>query len=115
MPYADIDQLRRVQITQRGAEACMDRDFANLERQQDSFDAAKERAESQVTFNEILKRLRQLPAARKNELMREFEADRRHFLWMLDGYLGDAFETQCTRRARRELSTPRHIDLQDEA
>jgi len=89
--------------------------LVKIEREQDAFEAATARAESEVTFNEVLKRLRSASVGRKVALMSCMDNDRAHFIWLLETMFRDAFADQCNRRARRELSRPRHVDLQDEA
>lgn len=113
--YADIDQLRNVQRIPARAEAVTDRAFAEIEREQDAFELACARAEDEVTFNEVLKRLRSVKPGRKVALMSCMKNDPAHFRWLLENMFRDAFADQCNRRTRRELSQPRHVDLQDEA
>lgn len=115
MFYQDYNSTANVQRVAPSVERQSDRESENLEREQDAFEVALAHAEEQVTFNEVLKRLRSLKSARKAELMQHMEHDPAHFRWTLEHMFRDAFADQCNRRARRELSRLRHVELHDEA
>lgn len=77
---------------------------ARKEREELAFEDAKEAASKEVTFDDVLEELTELPSAKKAFLMGSLETDRRHFAFQLENLFTDAVEKIAKRRARAAIT-----------
>lgn len=77
------------------------------ERDDLAFEEAKEAAAREVTFDDVLEELTELPAAKKAYVMGSMETDRRHFAYQLENLFADAVEKIAKRRAHAEIAKAR--------
>ncbi|SAK53306.1 hypothetical protein AWB78_01313 [Caballeronia calidae] len=68
-----------------------------------AFEDAKEAAAKEVTFDDVLEELTELPEARKIAVMSQIECDPRHFAYRLEAAFTDAIEAIAKRRATETL------------
>ncbi|AQG98567.1 hypothetical protein A9R05_06765 [Burkholderia sp. KK1] len=80
---------------------------ARKEREEQTFEDATEAAAKEVTFDDVLEELSELPAARKAYVMGHMGSDRRHFIYQLDNLFADAVEKIAKRRAWAEITKAR--------
>ncbi|MBC8642107.1 hypothetical protein IAG25_35465 [Caballeronia sp. EK] len=79
-----------------------DADDAQLE-----FEDAKEAAAKEVTFDDVLEELTELPETRKIAVMSQISTDGRHFAFRLEAVFTDAIEKIAKRRAWAEITKAR--------
>ena len=72
-----------------------------------AFEDAKEAAAREVTFDDVLEELAELPEARKIAVMSQIESDPRHFAYRLEAAFTDAIEKIARRRAHEEIAKAR--------
>lgn len=89
-----------LQQTSRLYDFLTDLAAAKKERDELAFEDAKEAAAREVTFDDVLEELTELPATKKAYVMGSMETDRRHFAFQLENLFADAVEKIAKRRAR---------------
>lgn len=70
------------------------------ERDEARFEAEKEAAAREVTFDDVLEALADIPPEKKAYVMRALDTDRRHFAFQLENLFTDAIEKIAAKRAR---------------
>ncbi|WP_186158952.1 hypothetical protein [Burkholderia gladioli] len=85
--------------TERAVDFASDRQLQQFHDAQDALAAELDAKRRAVTLDDVLEKLANLHKSDREQLMRTFHTDRRHFLWQIDNLFDDAVDA-CARGKR---------------
>lgn len=98
------DAARDIRRLQAAVEFITESRQARANERAEAYDDAVERAAADLSFDDVLAQLAELPAQTKAALMRAQTDDPSYFAWQLATLFGDAIEAAARDAADREIA-----------